>query len=211
MHANTLKKTHEDVPPNFYDNALETNLIQRVWHTMRFRWIARLVSKVNGRILDIGCDGATLTEIVAAKSGTQDAVGIDISKDAVAYAKDKHPEYHLAVGHAEELPFRDGTFDMIFCSEVLEHVEQPARLLSEIKRCLKKDGYCVVEVPTETLLFKAIWSLWTRVGPGRSWRHAHVADFRGNLLDRLLKAAGFQVLQKSVFLGMLRAVKISHG
>ncbi len=210
MGTKTLKETHEEVPPNFYDNAVKTNLIQRIWHARRYRWISGLVSEVDGRILDVGCDGATLTEIIAEKSRTEEYVsGIDISRDSVVYSKRKHPEFQLAVGHAEELPFRDYTFDMIFCSEVLEHVEHPEKLLAEIKRCLKADGYCIVEVPTESLIFKAAWALWTRLGPGRAWRHAHAVDFRGDLLDRLLKAEGFRVIRESVFLGMLRAVKIT--
>ena len=209
MDTKTLKETHEDVPPNFYDNAVKTNLFQRIWHARRFRWISGLVSEVDGKILDIGCDGATLTEVIAKKSGIKDIIGIDISRDSVVYSKRKHPEFQLAVGHAEELPFRDVTFDMIFCSEVLEHVEHPEKLLSEIKRCLKPDGYCIVEVPTESFFFKAAWALWTRLGPGRAWRHAHAVDFRGDLLDRLLKAAEFRVIHESVFLGMLYAVKIA--
>ena len=211
MDTKTLKETHEDVPPDFYDRALKTNLIQRVWHTRRIAWISGLVSEVDGRILDVGCDGATLTAIVAKKSAAEDVIGIDISKESVVYSKRKHPEFQLAVGNAEELPFQDATFDMVFCSEVLEHVEHPEKLLAEIKRCLKADGHCIVEVPTESILFKATWALWTRLGPGRAWRHAHAVDFRGDLLDRLLKAEGFRVIRESVFLGMLRAVKITAG
>ncbi len=210
MAAKTLKETHEDVPPDFYDSALKTILFHRLWHTRRFAWISKLVPKVDGRILDIGCDGATLTEVVAQKAGAEEVVGIDISAEAVTYSRRKHPDFHLAVGHAEDLPFRDASFDMIFCSEVLEHVEYPEKLLAEVKRCLTMDGYCIIEVPTESMFFKAVWALWTRFGPGKAWEHAHVVDFRGDLLDRLLRAAGFRVVQESVFWGMLRAVKIAH-
>lgn len=210
MAAKTLKETHEDVPPNYYDNAVKTNLFQRVWHRRRFEWISRLVSKVDGRMLDVGCDGVTLTEVIARKSGAEEVIGIDIWTGAVAYSKRKRSDFQLAVAHAEELPFRDDCFDMIFCSEVLEHVEHPEKLLAEVKRCLKADGYCIVEVPTESMFFKAAWALWTHIGPGRAWEHAHAVDFRGDLLDRLLRAAGFRVIEESVFLGMLRAAKITH-
>ena len=209
LDTKTLKETHEDVPPDYYDDGLKRSLIQRVWHRRRFRWISGLVSEVDGRVLDIGCDGATLTAVVAEKSGAKSVVGIDIAKESVAYSKEKHPEFQLAIGHAEELPFRDAAFDMVFCSEVLEHVEHPERLLSEIKRCMTADGYCIVEVPTESWYFKVAWALWTRLGRGRAWRHAHAVDFGGDLLDRMLNEAGFRVLQRSTFLGMLHAVKIA--
>ncbi len=208
METRTLKEIHEDVPPDFYDTSMKVNLVQRVWHKRRFRWITKLVSEMDGRVLDVGCDGGNLTEIVAAKTGAREVVGIDISHETVAYSKTKLPQYDFAVGHAEELPFRDAAFDMIFCSEVLEHVDHPDKLLAEMKRCLKKDGYCIVEVPTENWVFKTIWFFWTRFGRGRAWHHAHVVDFRGDLLHRLVKDAGFRVDRESVFLGMLRAAKI---
>jgi ubiquinone/menaquinone biosynthesis C-methylase UbiE len=210
MEAPTLKETHEDVPPDFYDAALRTNLIQRVWHRRRLQRISGLISKTNGRILDIGCDGITLTEAVAVNAGATEVVGIDISGGAVAYSKRKRPEFHLAIGHGEALPFHGAIFDIIICLEVLEHVEHPDKLLSEMKRCLRKDGYGLVVVPTETPLFKLLWFLWTRLGKGKVWRHAHVQDFPRGVLDRLVKEAGFRVMEDSAFmLGMLRATKIA--
>jgi len=210
MGAATLKESHEDVPPDFYDTALKSNLIQRVWHKGRLRRISGLISKTNGRILDIGCDGITLTEAVATMAAAKEVVGIDISEKAVAYSKKKRPDFHLAVGHGEELPFQGAAFDAIVCLEVLEHVEHPDKLLSEMKRCLKADGYGLVIVPTETPLFKLLWFLWTHFGKGRVWRHAHVQEFRGELLDQLVEEVGFRVVENGVFmLGMLRAMKIS--
>jgi 2-polyprenyl-6-hydroxyphenyl methylase/3-demethylubiquinone-9 3-methyltransferase len=210
MGAQTSRASHEDVPPDFYDSALRTNLIQRLWHKRRLQRIAALISKTNGRILDIGCDGITLTEAVAARAAAKEVVGIDILGKAVAYSKRKRPDFHLAIGHGEQLPFREAAFDVIVCLEVLEHVEHPDKLLSEMKRCLKMDGYALLMVPTETPLFRLLWFLWTRLGKGRVWRHAHVQEFRGELLDRLVSEAGFRVVENSVFmLGMLRAIKIS--
>ncbi len=208
MGEKTLKEIHEDVPPDFYDSS-RVNFIQRAWHPRRFQWITGLATPISGRMLDIGCDGATLTELIAKKIDASQVVGIDIARESVQYSKEKRPDFQLAVAHAEQLPFADATFDMIFCSEVLEHVDHPEWLLGELKRCLRPHGYCIVEVPTETWLWKAAWYVWTRIGPGRAWKHAHVVDFRGNLLDRLLKEAGFSVKKQSVFMGMLLAYVIT--
>ena len=209
MTAPSSKETHENVPPDFYDTALKTSRIQRVWHGGRLRVIPRLVSEVGGRILDIGCDGITLTEAVAARARPKEVVGIDISDRAIAYSLSKHPEFHLAIGDGEALPFRAASFDMIFCSEVLEHVHHPEKLLSEMKRCLKKDGYGLIVIPLETPLFKILWHFWTRFGRGKVWRHAHVQEFHGEILDQLVDEVGFRVVEDKVFmLGMLRATKI---
>ena len=91
---------------------------------------------------------------------------------------------------------------------IVEIVDRPEKMLAEIRRCLKRDGYAIVEVPTETWFFKAIWSVWTSFGPGKAWHHAHVVDFKGDLLERIVKEAGFKITRHSVFMGMLRAFVI---
>ncbi len=210
MEGRTLKDIHEDVPPDFYDTGLKSNFVQKVYHGRRFRKICEMVSRVDGRILDIGCDGGTLLEQVADKAGAKQVVGIDLSDDAVAYTREKRPQFDLLVGDGERLPFQGSTFQAIFASEVLEHIEKPARLFSEMRRCLDKDGYGLVLVPQETPLFKFLWFFWTRFGRGRVWQHAHVQDFRDDSLDRLIRDAGFRIVKDSRFmLGMLRAVKIA--
>lgn len=204
-----LKEIHEDVPPDFYDTSVKNNLIQRYWHGRRFQEVAKLATKVDGRLLDVGCDGGTLTEKVAERARPERVVGVDISVKSLAYNLSKRPQFDVAVADAEELPFRDGMFDAIFCSEVMEHIEQPEKMLSEVRRCLAPNGYAVVMVPAETPLFKFLWFFWTKFGKGKVWDHAHVQDFGGKSLDRVVKQAGFRVLKDRRFLlGMIRALKI---
>lgn len=50
-------------------------------------------------------------------------------------------------GSVMELPFRDDTFDSVFCSQVLEHVPMPEKALQEFHRCLKPGGSLVISVP----------------------------------------------------------------
>ena len=205
-----LKEIHEDVPPDFYDTSVKNNLIQRYWHGRRFKEVAKLASKVNGRLLDVGCDGGALTEKVVASARPDRVVGIDISVKSLAYTMKTRPQFDLAVGDAEELPFQDDSFEAIFCSEVMEHIENPEAMLSEVKRCLTPNGYVVVMVPAETPLFKFLWFFWTKFGKGKVWDHAHVQDFGGDALDRVVKRAGFRVLKdKRFLLGMIRALKIT--
>ncbi len=208
-HDHSLKEIHEDVPPDYYDTSIKSNLIQRLYHTRRFRALAGMVTKVSGPILDIGCDGGTLLEYTAARAQSPCVVGMDLAEEAVVYTRNKRPDFGVLVGDAEHLPFRDSTFDAIFASEVMEHILHPEHLFAEVKRCLRDGGYAIVSVPAETPLFKVLWFLWTRLGKGRVWHHAHVQDFGGDHLDRLIKQADFRIIQdKRFLLGMLRAVKI---
>lgn len=210
MEPKTLKEIHEDVPPDYYDTGLKSNLIQRIYHSRRFSKICSMVSKADGSILDIGCDGGTLLEKVAERAGAGTVVGIDLSDEAVAYTLNKLPRFDVLVGDAERLPFRESAFEAIFASEVLEHIHHPEMLFAEMRRCMRQGGYGLVVVPHETPLFKFLWFLWTRFGRGRVWHHAHVQEFAGSRLDRLMTDAGFRIVDDRYFLlGMLRAVKIS--
>jgi len=208
-HRHELKEIHEDVPPDFYDTSVRNNLIQRYWHGRRFAEVAKLATKVNGKLLDVGCDGGTLTEKVAARARPQSVVGLDISAKSLAYTITKRPQFNLVVGDAEELPFPDSTFEAIFCSEVMEHLVSPEKMLSEVRRCLTPTGYAVVMVPAETKLFKVLWFFWTKFGKGKVWDHAHVQDFGGKALDEIVKSAGLRVVKDKRFLGgMVRALKV---
>ncbi len=51
------------------------------------------------------------------------------------------------LGKVEALPFLDGCFDSILCTEVLEHLPEPQEAMKELKRVLKEDGYLYLSVP----------------------------------------------------------------
>ena len=51
------------------------------------------------------------------------------------------------VGKAEELPLRDNQFDLVFCTQVLEYIAEPALAISEIRRVLKPGGWLLLSVP----------------------------------------------------------------
>jgi SAM-dependent methyltransferase len=60
-----------------------------------------------------------------------------------------HPGARVAdvVGDLHELPVSDGSFDFVLCTEVLEHVADPARVLAELARILKPGGGLLLTVP----------------------------------------------------------------
>lgn len=96
----------------------------------------------NREILDLGCGrGYDLMELV--KYG-YDAVGIDINQEYLDFAKDMGRKEGLDLklyrGEAEQLPFKENSFDFIFASEVTEHVKDPKMVLSECRRVLRPGG-----------------------------------------------------------------------
>lgn len=204
VHRNLLE-IHEDVPANHYDEGIKTNLFQKIWHTRRFLEILKIVKPLNGRVLDVGCHGGTFTQKLLDKIGTRKIYGIDISSSAIGLIRKRIPYGKFEVADAESLPFEDNFFDACFCLEMLEHVDYPIKVLSEIYRVLKVGGYAIILVPTDNKLFKFIWFFWTLYFP--VWRHAHVQSFKNDELEKTLTELNFKNVNSKTFnLGMLKRV-----
>lgn len=98
-------------------------------------------------ILDVGCgEGFSLQRLQEAGIG-KTYEGVDSLPAALALGKKIHPKLHLKQGDIYHLPYEANTFDVVLCTEVLEHLTEPAKALKELKRVSK--GYCVISVPNE--------------------------------------------------------------
>src|SRR5437899_3225981 len=87
--------------------------------------------------LDVGCGDGCLVIL-----GLRSVVGIDVRRaNGVAICSS-----------AENLPFRDNTFDLIFAGEVLEHLESPLKGLRDWSRVLKPTGTLIMSTPNGTLV-----------------------------------------------------------
>jgi hypothetical protein len=75
---------------------------------------------------------------------------------------------------------------------------------------MKKGGYGIFLVPSDSILFRTIWFLWLHFYPrGWVWKETHIQTFRNNYLSKVCKEAGFKVERdKKFILGMLHAVKV---
>jgi SAM-dependent methyltransferase len=96
---------------------------------------------VFGKVLDLGCGEMTYKELLKPKSKEY------ISLDKYAC----HPDIDY-VADINKLPFEDNSFDVIFCSQVLEHVPRPWISIKEISRVLKPGGNLILTVPHLTYL-----------------------------------------------------------
>jgi SAM-dependent methyltransferase len=98
-------------------------------------WLAEHRAVVRGALLDLGCGNqpyASWYRPLASSVTTLDAAPLP-GVDVVAYA--------------DEVPLRDGSFDIILATEVLEHVNDAERAMAEISRLLRPGGHAVVTVP----------------------------------------------------------------
>jgi ubiquinone/menaquinone biosynthesis C-methylase UbiE len=98
-------------------------------------------------ILDVGCgEGFTLEKLRENKIG-KELMGIDFSKSAIEIGKKMHPSLTLKQGTIYHIPLKPNSFDLIICSEVLEHLKYPEKALQELVRVTKKN--CIISVPNE--------------------------------------------------------------
>lgn len=97
--------------------------------------------KSGDKILDVGCGtGRLLSYFDDVKK-----YGIDISIDMAKMSKEKGIE--ACMGNVENLPYLDEFFDMVICTDVLEHVFDLYKTMFEIDRVVKKGGHIVLRVP----------------------------------------------------------------
>lgn len=109
-------------------------------------WIRKLKTycQKNSKILEIGCGAGYFLKWL---EKFYDATGIDISYDAIELAKKRVKKAALKVASAEELPFRDSTFDCVIAFDVIEHLKNPKKFFSETYRVLKSKGILILSTP----------------------------------------------------------------
>jgi len=112
----------------------------------RYKLILNNLRKIkpSGKILEIGSAGGYFLNM--ARDAGYEVQGVEISKWAVDFSRKK---FGLKVfnGELENAKFLDGNFNIVVAGNVLEHVENPMKFISEASRVLQKNGVFVVEVP----------------------------------------------------------------
>lgn len=155
------------------------------WYTGRRKILTRFVEDIcrrvtdrRPRILDVGCGtGANLLML----SQYGDAEGVDVSQDALAFCRERGLE-NVKLGAAEELPYDDGTFDLVTALDVVEHLDDDLAGLREMRRVLRPGGRVLLFVPT----FMFLWGLQDDVSN-------HRRRYRMPELGRVLEQAGFEI------------------
>lgn len=120
---------------------------------LRLKFIVQQIETPHPRIVDIGCGGGILTEALA-RTGAE-VSGIDLSEQSLAVACQHAREQGLVIDYryqsAEQLAReQSGSFDLVTCMEVLEHVPDPAQVIAACARVLKPGGRAVFSTINRT-------------------------------------------------------------
>ncbi|MFA5363073.1 MAG: class I SAM-dependent methyltransferase [Candidatus Omnitrophota bacterium] len=128
-----------------FHHSLKRSKLEALKQSLRLKAIADLANvscRPGARGLIAGCGSGEDTLVVKHR-----VTAFDFSFNAIRNAIRNFPGNAYLVADGMELPFLDNSFDLIICSEVLEHIISRERMIAELHRVLKKDGFIVFSVP----------------------------------------------------------------
>jgi ubiquinone/menaquinone biosynthesis C-methylase UbiE len=109
--------------------------------------------------------------------------------DSLKEQKGVKGDYHLLVANVTKLPFKDGSFGKVICSEVLEHIPEDKMALDELIRVLRKDGAIGISVPhhfAESICWKLSREYYGFPG-------GHIRNYKTRQLLDLAETAGLSI------------------
>ena len=147
------------------------------------------------RVLDVGCSSGYLARPLVARGCT--VVGLELDPAAAAEARDVCEEVLVGDVETMELPFEPGSFDVVLCGDLIEHLRDPEAFLARVRPFLKAGGRLVLTTPNV-----ANWAMrlgllagrWTYTERGILDRtHTHL--FTRSTLVETLERAGYRVVE----------------
>jgi O-antigen biosynthesis protein len=145
------------------------------------------------RVLDVGCSSGYLAERMQQRGAT--VIGLDVDEHAATLARRFCEEVYVGDVETMELPFEPGSFDVVVCGDVIEHLRDPHAFLARVRPLLRPAGRLLVSTPNIanwavrlSLLFGRFryteWGILDRT-------HTHL--FTRKTLRECLEAAGYRV------------------
>lgn len=111
----------------------------------RYKLVYDWTPEGTARVLDLGCGNGHFTKWL--RDRATDVFGVDHNPRNCRAAARDYPEVRFAASGGEGLPFADGTFDVVVCSDTLEHTMDDQATVDEILRVLKPGGTMVLTMP----------------------------------------------------------------
>ncbi|MCS7178797.1 MAG: class I SAM-dependent methyltransferase [Anaerolineae bacterium] len=132
------------------------SLAWRAGQERRFRMVCRYADPTGKRVLDVGCGVGMY--LAAFGRCTPDVFGVEVEREWACQAQACDARVVQAMGEA--LPFADGSFDLTFSHEVLEHVADDRATLAEMVRVTRTGGRIVLFVPNRLYPFETHGAFW---------------------------------------------------
>ena len=162
-----------------------------------YGWMNKLEISKECNILDVGCADGVLLDYLK-NMGFKNLFGIEISCKLSEIARLKG--HQIVNGDLSRNFFENQTFDLIHIGDVIEHMIDPAKMLSQLKNILTRDGYIVITTPNMDSLWSKITLLISEV-TGLPWSSLtppphHQQNFTQKSLKLLIEKLGFRVVSE---------------
>ncbi len=180
---------------NYYLDLKNTDLESRIWHFPAYKYCEKFINKKKtyiNNIYDFGCGLAYKTNYLKNKFLDKNFVGID-QEQSCKHAEKKYEKIKF-IGHDLEKSglHLNSQAELIICIDVIEHLNDPEILMSEIIRYLKKDGYLIISTPERELCRGK-----KNLAPGKH----HVREWNKEEFSNFLSSFNtFKILDKDILL-----------
>ena len=159
------------------------------------------------RVLDVGCGPGALTAELVARVGPAAVSAVDPSASFVAAARERHPAVSVQQASAEQLPFPDEEFDVVFAQLVVHFMSDPAAGVTEMLRVTRQDGVvaaCVWDHAGGQGPFSALWEAARELDPEVDDESRLMGTREGDLA-RLFESAGLHEVEETAL-----SVSVEH-
>jgi 2-polyprenyl-3-methyl-5-hydroxy-6-metoxy-1,4-benzoquinol methylase len=123
----------------------------------------------NKLVLDMGCGTGWFTQRLLV--GSARVVASDIGHQLLVETRKKYRDALLAQNSLERLGFASNTFDVIVCTEVIEHTPDPQHSVHELLRVLKPNGILILTVPNHRWHFSVTVANWFGIRPYKGYEN----------------------------------------
>jgi len=149
-------------------------------------------SKDNISILDAGCGDGVNLKVLAGRPGT-DVYGVDYNPLRLERVRKEFPDAKIMNADLTSLRL-DKKFDVILCSQVLEHIKEDEKVLKNLSGLLDNKGILIVGVPNEGCFMARLRNNFFE--PGIKKTTDHVNFYRESVIIQKISRAGFMIERK---------------
>lgn len=180
----------DPVPVGYYDEAVHADGIQATWHRLKFERVRALMGQFD-RHLDIACGPGTFLGSLGHSPDPGASVGIDLETRQLAFAQTRYGQARnidgFVAARADALPFANGSFDLVTCIELIEHIpsDTARQLLAEIKRVMAPGGRLILTTPNYRSPWRLLEPIVSKIG-AVDYRQEHITHYTHRRISQLL-------------------------